>query len=439
MHIPQALSLDQNNVTLCLTFFIIFHFSFLFIFIFSLFHFFVFFHVFPPRDPSGPLPPGLSQNIDFYYENLDFKARIWVREERKKRKEKKRKKKEKKRKEKKKKERTKERKNERTKERKNERTKERRKKNAPTKTGPLPQSHAQDLFVIRVRGNPSLRQRPSTVTNDISHGATPTAPDLSVTQSRPVQSFCEHEPGLGTRIGGIYKVGQTHLDPLEIENSWSTRTTTVSEPAIQGCREGFHALVRITAEAMSPTDARSTASPPAARATQLKIELMQQSSHCQEHLPRAAPPLETCLRRRFILKDMEGGAAQVAARRLHQHRGPLHRHNGSGNMEPEVEPFNTDVAEAHHVRQLLTWLVRYLHGLHDANCPLGKDLTVPESSNATTANSALFLQLARPFSSLAPLFIPKRLLRTGMLWRRENPRESLTSTDSRRSLFTSKT
>ena len=34
---------------------------------------------------------------------------------------------------------------------------ERRKKNAPTETGPLPQSHAQDLFVNRVRGTPSLR------------------------------------------------------------------------------------------------------------------------------------------------------------------------------------------------------------------------------------------------------------------------------------------
>ena len=34
---------------------------------------------------------------------------------------------------------------------------ERRKKNSPTETDPLPQSHAQDLFVYRVRGNPSLR------------------------------------------------------------------------------------------------------------------------------------------------------------------------------------------------------------------------------------------------------------------------------------------
>ena len=30
-------------------------------------------------------------------------------------------------------------------------------KNAPTETGPLPRSHAQDLFVNRVRGTPSLR------------------------------------------------------------------------------------------------------------------------------------------------------------------------------------------------------------------------------------------------------------------------------------------
>ena len=35
--------------------------------------------------------------------------------------------------------------------------KEERKKNAPTESGPLPQSHTQELFVIRVRGNPSLR------------------------------------------------------------------------------------------------------------------------------------------------------------------------------------------------------------------------------------------------------------------------------------------
>jgi len=250
------------------------------------------------------------------------------------------------------------------------------------------------------------------VTNDISHGATPTAPDLSVTQSRPVESVCHHEPGLGTRIGGFHKVGQTHLDPLEIENAWSTRTTTVSEPAEWGWCERLHALIRMTAEAMFPDRRQIHCKPACARATQLYI----QNNYCQVRLPRAAPSLEICLCRRFILKDMEGGAAKVAARRL------PHLHNGGGNTEPELEPFNTHVAEAHHVLQLLTWLVRCLHKLHHANCPLGKDPTVPESSNASTANSALCLQLARPLSSLAPLFIPKWLLRTGMLWRRENPR-----------------
>ena len=53
------------------------------------------------------------------------------------------------------------RKEERTKGRKNERRKKERKKerkeNAPTETGPLPQSHAQELFVIRVRGYPDPR------------------------------------------------------------------------------------------------------------------------------------------------------------------------------------------------------------------------------------------------------------------------------------------
>ena len=34
---------------------------------------------------------------------------------------------------------------------------EKRKKNAPTETGSFPQSHAQDFFVTRLRGNPSLR------------------------------------------------------------------------------------------------------------------------------------------------------------------------------------------------------------------------------------------------------------------------------------------
>ena len=111
-------------------FFIFLHFfifSLIFSFFISFFHFFIFSFFFfsffsspvPPPGPPPP-PPGLPKNIVLYYENLDFKARIWVREE----------------------------------ERKKER---RRKKNAPTETGPLPQSHAQDLFVIRVRGTPSLR------------------------------------------------------------------------------------------------------------------------------------------------------------------------------------------------------------------------------------------------------------------------------------------
>ena len=44
---------------------------------------------------------------------------------------------------------------------------ERRKKNAPTETGPLPQSHAQDLFVIRVRGTPSLRCMVNNITAEL--------------------------------------------------------------------------------------------------------------------------------------------------------------------------------------------------------------------------------------------------------------------------------
>ena len=43
------------------------------------------------------------------------------------------------------------------KKKKEKKKKEKERKNAPTETGPLPQSHAQDLFVFRVRGNPSLR------------------------------------------------------------------------------------------------------------------------------------------------------------------------------------------------------------------------------------------------------------------------------------------
>ena len=54
---------------------------------------FFFFSFFLPGAPLGPPPPGLPKNIVFYYENIDFKARIWVREEE--RREKKRKEKEK--------------------------------------------------------------------------------------------------------------------------------------------------------------------------------------------------------------------------------------------------------------------------------------------------------------------------------------------------------
>ena len=62
---------------------LIFHLKiFIFLHVFTFFHFFVFFMFF--------LPLGLPKNIAFYYEDLDFKARIWVREERKKERKKKR-------------------------------------------------------------------------------------------------------------------------------------------------------------------------------------------------------------------------------------------------------------------------------------------------------------------------------------------------------------
>ena len=82
-------------------------FSFLFFFFFSFFCSFSFFIFFPsPESPPRPsLPPG---NIAVSYKSLHFKARFWVREKKEKR----------------------------------------RKKNAPTESGPLPQPHAQDIFVI---------------------------------------------------------------------------------------------------------------------------------------------------------------------------------------------------------------------------------------------------------------------------------------------------
>ena len=81
--------------------------------VFFLFLFHIFF-IFPFRT--------LPKTSLFPTRNINFKARFWVREEETKKKEKKRS-----------------------------------KQNAPTETGPYPQTHAQDLFVIRVRENPSLR------------------------------------------------------------------------------------------------------------------------------------------------------------------------------------------------------------------------------------------------------------------------------------------
>ena len=62
-------------------FFIFFIFSFFFIFsyFFMFFHFFRFFHVFsffPPRGPRG----SLQKHRSFLFKNLNFKARIWVKE-----------------------------------------------------------------------------------------------------------------------------------------------------------------------------------------------------------------------------------------------------------------------------------------------------------------------------------------------------------------------
>ena len=98
-------------------------------------------------------PPGPLQKHRFFFSKI-LCLRTWVRE----RKEKKRK--EKKREEKRRKERRdkkgREGKGREGKGRERSKKKERR-ENAPTETGPFPQSHAKDLFVIRVRGNPSRR------------------------------------------------------------------------------------------------------------------------------------------------------------------------------------------------------------------------------------------------------------------------------------------
>ena len=111
--------------------FSVFFFSF-----FSPFFFFFFLFLLSPASHPGPLPPPpfpllLSlKHRCFPNKNLNFKARFWVREERRKKKEERRKKKEKRRK------------------------KEERITRPPKQV--LPQSHAQDTFVIRVRENPSL-------------------------------------------------------------------------------------------------------------------------------------------------------------------------------------------------------------------------------------------------------------------------------------------
>ena len=120
----------------------IFNFPFFHLFIYSFIHFFHFFIFF----------------IFFIFSMFlrSFKARFWVREEEEERKKGRKEERKKGRKEERKKGRKEERKKGRKEERKKEEGRRRRAKNAPTETGPLPQSHAQDLFVNRARGNPSL-------------------------------------------------------------------------------------------------------------------------------------------------------------------------------------------------------------------------------------------------------------------------------------------
>ena len=102
--------------------FFLFLLSYFSVFPFSFIILFSFLPPLPLLGPSRPHPfPSLKHRF-FPSKILFLKARFWVREE------------------------------------------ERRKKNAPTETGPLPQSHAQEQFVICVRGNPFLRQGPRTRT-----------------------------------------------------------------------------------------------------------------------------------------------------------------------------------------------------------------------------------------------------------------------------------
>ena len=114
------------------------------------------------------LPPP-SLNIPVSYKHLNFKARFWCerrrkkKEERRKKKEERRKKKEKRSKKQEarsKKQEARSKKQEARSKKQEARSKkqEERRKIAPTEKSPLPQSHAQDLFVNRVSGNPSLRR-----------------------------------------------------------------------------------------------------------------------------------------------------------------------------------------------------------------------------------------------------------------------------------------
>ena len=130
---------------------------------FSHFSFVFFFFPSPGALPLGsPVLPLPLKHRFFLQKSVFFKARFWVREEERKK-------------------------------------NERRKKNAlaesgPTETGPLPQSHAHEPFAIRVRGNPSLR-RPWTccekaVQMNIDVGRNSSEPWTSFTQF----TFLNEEP-----------------------------------------------------------------------------------------------------------------------------------------------------------------------------------------------------------------------------------------------------
>ena len=139
-------------------FFLVF---FVFSCFFSVFHFL--YHSQPPLGPPAPPPPPPPPSLltpplkhRFFLHKSYCKARLKKERKGKERKGKERKGKERKGKERKGKERKgKERKG---KERKGKERKGR--KDAPTETGPHPQSHTQHLFVNRMRGKPSLRLKP---------------------------------------------------------------------------------------------------------------------------------------------------------------------------------------------------------------------------------------------------------------------------------------